>query len=132
MISPASGTAALHAAGAAVAAVDAVLAGETDRAFCAVRPPGHHAEPDRAMGFCLFNNIAISASHARQAHGIGRMAIVDFDVHHGNGTQAAFWSDPDTLFVSIHQWPLFPGTGATEERGAHGNIVNCPVSPGTG
>jgi acetoin utilization deacetylase AcuC-like enzyme len=131
VVSPASGMAALHAAGAVVAAVDAVLGGKT-RAFCAVRPPGHHAEPDRAMGFCLFNNIAVGVAHARQAQGVGRIAIVDFDVHHGNGTQAAFWSDRDTLFVSIHQWPLYPGTGSTEERGAHGNVVNCPVSPGTG
>jgi acetoin utilization deacetylase AcuC-like enzyme len=131
-MSPASGEAALRAAGAACAAVDAVVAGEAKAAFVAMRPPGHHAEPDRAMGFCLFNNVAIGALQARHAHGLGRIAIMDFDVHHGNGTQAVFWSDPTTLYASTHQWPLYPGTGAAEERGAHGNIVNCPLPPGTG
>ncbi len=129
-MSPGSAAAALRAAGAACAAVDAVIAGEAEAAFCAVRPPGHHAEPDRAMGFCLFNNIAVGAMQARAAHGIGRIAIVDFDVHHGNGTQAAFWNDPLTLFASTHQWPLYPGTGHESERGAHGNIVNRTLPPG--
>jgi len=131
LMSPGSGEAALRASGAAVAAVDAVLAGEAANAFCAIRPPGHHAEPDRAMGFCLFNHVAIAARHARARHGLRRIAIVDFDVHHGNGTQAAFWNDPDTLYVSTHQWPLYPGTGAATETGVHGTIVNVPLSPGT-
>ncbi|MDX6749102.1 histone deacetylase family protein [Geminicoccaceae bacterium 1502E] len=132
VISPGSGEAALHAAGAACAAVDAVLAGEARRAFCAMRPPGHHAEPARANGFCLFNNVAIAALQAREIHGVRRIAILDFDVHHGNGTQAAFWDDPQTLFVSTHQWPLFPGTGAAAERGVAGNILNLPLASGTG
>lgn len=132
ILSPGSGEAALHAAGAACAAVDAVLAGEASRAFCAMRPPGHHAEPGRAMGFCLLNNVAIAAMQARAVHGLGRIAILDFDVHHGNGTQAAFWSDPLTLYVSTHQHPLFPGTGAAAERGVAGNILNLPLPAGTG
>jgi acetoin utilization deacetylase AcuC-like enzyme len=131
VVGPGSGEAALRAAGAAVAAVDAVLGGTVPRAFCAVRPPGHHAEPSRAMGFCLFNSIAIAAAHARAVHHIERIAIVDFDVHHGNGTQAAFWDDRHTLFASTHQWPLYPGTGRADERGAFGYIVNCPLPPGT-
>ena len=131
VMSPGSAAAALRAAGAACAAVDAVLAGEAKAAFCALRPPGHHAEPDRAMGFCLFNNIAVGALQARTVHGIGRIAIVDFDVHHGNGTQAAFWDDPLTLYASTHQWPLYPGTGHDSERGAHGNIINRTLPPGT-
>jgi acetoin utilization deacetylase AcuC-like enzyme len=132
VISPASGEAALRAAGAACAAVDAVLGGEAPAAFCAMRPPGHHAEPMQAMGFCLFNNVAIAAMQARHVHKVGRLAIFDFDVHHGNGTQAAFWDDPDTLYISTHQSPLYPGTGSAEERGAHGNVLNVPLSPGTG
>ncbi|GBD44632.1 Histone deacetylase-like amidohydrolase [bacterium HR40] len=132
VMSPGSGEAALRAAGAACAAVDAVLAGEAKRAFCAMRPPGHHAEPQRAMGFCLFNNIAVAALHARHAHGIGRIAIFDFDVHHGNGTQAVFWSDPHTLYASTHQWPLYPGTGRDHETGVAGNILNRTFAPGTG
>jgi acetoin utilization deacetylase AcuC-like enzyme len=131
ILSPASGRAALRAAGAVVAAVDAVFAGEADNAFCAVRPPGHHAEPRRAMGFCLFNNAAIGALRARQAHGFDRVAVVDFDVHHGNGTQAAFWSDKNLFYGSTHQMPLFPGTGAASETGL-GNIVNAPLAPGDG
>jgi acetoin utilization deacetylase AcuC-like enzyme len=126
VMSPASGEAALRAAGAVCAAVDAVLSGEARNAFCAVRPPGHHAEPDRAMGFCLFNNVAIGAAHARRRHGLKRVAVVDFDVHHGNGTQAAFERDADLFFASTHQWPLYPGTGAAEETGV-GNIVNAPL-----
>src|SRR5690606_24196119 len=121
-VSRGSGDAVLRAAGALVAAVDAVMAGEAQNAFCAVRPPGHHAEPQRAMGFCLFNNVAIGALHARAAHGLKRIAVVDFDVHHGNGTQAAFWDDPDLLYVSTHESPLYPGTGDPEERGCAGNI----------
>ena len=131
VLSPRSGEAALRAAGAAVAAVDAVINGEGPRAFCAVRPPGHHAEPCHAMGFCLFNSVAIGAQHARQAHGLTRVAVVDFDVHHGNGTQAAFESDPNLLYASTHQMPLYPGTGAVSERGV-GNIVNAPLRPGAG
>ncbi|HVA12785.1 MAG TPA: histone deacetylase family protein [Stellaceae bacterium] len=131
VLSPGSGEAALRAAGAAVAAVDAVIAGEAQNAFCAVRPPGHHAEPRRAMGFCLFNNVAIAALHARAAHGLARVAVVDFDVHHGNGTQAAFEHDAGLLYASTHQMPLYPGTGAASERGV-GNIVNVPLRPTSG
>ena len=126
VLSPASAEAALRAAGAAVAAVDAVLTGKTMRAFCAVRPPGHHATGDVAMGFCLFNNIAVAALHALDKHGLERVAIVDFDVHHGNGTQAIFERDPRVLFASSHQWPLYPETGARNETGV-GNIVNMPL-----
>ena len=128
ILSPASGRAALRAAGAVAAAVDAVVAGEADNAFCAVRPPGHHAEPGRAMGFCLFNNIAVGALRAREAHGLARVAVVDFDVHHGNGTQARFAEDASLLYASTHQFPLYPGTGAASETGV-GNIVNVPLPP---
>jgi acetoin utilization deacetylase AcuC-like enzyme len=131
VLCPASGRAALHAAGAVVAAVDAVMAGEADNAFCAVRPPGHHAEPGRAMGFCLFNNVAIGALRARAAHGLSRVAVVDFDVHHGNGTQACFAADAGLFYGSTHQYPLYPGTGARSETGI-GNIVNAPLPPGAG
>lgn len=131
VMSPASGEAALRAAGAVIAAVNAVLGGEATSAFCAVRPPGHHAEPRRGMGFCLFNNIAIGALHARAVHQVGRVAIVDFDVHHGNGTQAIFQSDPSVLFASSHEYPLYPGTGAADERGV-GNIYNVPLPPLSG
>ena len=131
LMSPASGEAALHAVGAVRAAVDAVMAGEADNAFCAVRPPGHHAEPGRSMGFCLFNNVVLGAERARREHGLGRVAVVDFDVHHGNGTQAAFERDGDFMFASTHQSPLYPGTGAADERGM-GNIFNAPLSPNTG
>ncbi len=126
-MSPESGDAALRAAGAMVAAIDAVMAGEANSAFCAVRPPGHHAEPGRGMGFCLLNNVAIGAQHARHAHGVERVAIVDFDVHHGNGTQAAFWNDPAVLFASSHEYPLYPGTGGEDETGV-GNIFNVPLA----
>jgi acetoin utilization deacetylase AcuC-like enzyme len=132
ILSPASGEAALRAAGAVAAAVDAVVAGEAANAFCAVRPPGHHAEPGRAMGFCLFNSVAVGALQARAVHGLTRIAVMDFDVHHGNGTQAMFWDDADLLYASTHQMPLYPGTGHAEERGAAGNIVNAPLSPGAG
>ncbi len=131
-LSPGTGEAALHAAGAACAGVDAIMAGDTERAFSLMRPPGHHAEPARPMGFCLFNSVAIGAMQARHHHQIGKIAIVDFDVHHGNGTQAAFWRDPKTMYVSIHQWPLYPGTGAAHETGAHDTILICPMPPGTG
>jgi acetoin utilization deacetylase AcuC-like enzyme len=128
VMSPASGQAALRAAGAVTAAVDAVIAGEADNAFCAVRPPGHHAEPRRAMGFCLFNNIAVGALRAREVHGLARVAAIDFDVHHGNGTQARFADDPTLFYASTHQSPLYPGTGAASETGV-GNIVNAPLPP---
>jgi acetoin utilization deacetylase AcuC-like enzyme len=129
--SPGSGDAALHAAGAIVAAVDAVMAGETANAFCAVRPPGHHATPARGKGFCLFNNVAVGAEHVRSTHGLKRVAIVDFDVHHGNGTQDMFERDPNVLYASTHEYPLYPGTGAAEERGV-GNIFNVPLASGSG
>jgi acetoin utilization deacetylase AcuC-like enzyme len=132
VMSPGSGNAALRAAGAAVAAVDAVLKGEAANAFCAVRPPGHHAEPDQAMGFCLFNSIAVGAAHAQAVYGVERVAIVDFDVHHGNGTQAMTASRPDWLYASTHQYPFYPGTGSVRERGAYGNIVNAPLASGDG
>ena len=126
-----SGEASLRAAGAMVAAVDAVMGGEAANAFCAVRPPGHHAESRRSMGFCLFNNVAVGALHAREALGADRVAVVDFDVHHGNGTQAIFESDPALFFASTHEFPLYPGTGRAEETGC-GNVVNVPLSPGSG
>ena len=132
VMSPASGQAALRAAGAVAAAVDAVVAGEAANAFCAVRPPGHHAEPNRAMGFCLFNNVAVGALRAKQVLGLGRVAVVDFDVHHGNGTQACFWDDPSLFYGSTHQSPLYPGTGASGETGAANNIVNVPLPPMSG
>jgi len=131
ILSPASGEAALRAAGAVAAAVDAVMAGEVDNVFCAVRPPGHHAEPAQAMGFCLFNNVAVGALRARQAHRLDRIAVVDFDVHHGNGTQAAFETDAGLFYASTHQSPLYPGTGAARETGI-GNIVNVPLRPMSG
>ena len=129
-LSPGSGMAALRAAGAVCAAVDAVAAGVALNAFCAGRPPGHHAEPETPMGFCLFNNVAVGAAHARAACGCERVAVVDFDVHHGNGTQAMFWDDPNLFFASTHQSPLYPGTGTREERGGHGNVVNAPLPAG--
>jgi acetoin utilization deacetylase AcuC-like enzyme len=132
IVSPGSGEASLRAAGAVIAAVDAVIAGEAANAFCAVRPPGHHAERDAPMGFCLFNNVAIGALHARAVHGLERIAVVDFDVHHGNGTQHSFEADRDLFYLSTHQMPLYPGTGYPSERGRHGNILNLPLSPGAG
>jgi len=131
IVSEGSREAALRAIGALTSAVDAVVAGEARNAFCAVRPPGHHAEPSRAMGFCLFNNIAVGALHARASHRMERVAVVDFDVHHGNGTQAIFEADKNLLFASTHQYPLYPGTGAASETGV-GNIFNCPLAPNAG
>jgi len=132
VISPASGDAALRGAGAVVAAVDAVVGEQsTNNAFCAVRPPGHHAERDRSMGFCLFNNVAVGALHARTAHGLQRAAVVDFDVHHGNGTQHMFEADKDLFYASSHQAPFYPGTGAASEIGV-GNVVNAPLAAGAG
>lgn len=128
-MSEGSVAAALRAAGAAVAAVDAVLGGEARHAFCAVRPPGHHAEPTRPMGFCLFSNAVIAARHAQAVHGVERVAILDFDVHHGNGSQACVLNDPSILFASSHQMPLYPGSGAASERGV-GNVFNAPLPPG--
>jgi len=125
-VSPKSWEAALTAIGAANAAVDDVFAGRADNVFVASRPPGHHAERTTAMGFCLFNNAAIAARHAQRSHGAERVAIVDWDVHHGNGTQEIFWDDPSVLYCSTHQMPLYPGTGAASETGA-GNIVNAPL-----
>ena len=127
VLSPGSVRAGRLAAGAAIQAVRAVAAGETSRAFAAVRPPGHHAEPDKAMGFCLFSNVAIAAREA-QTLGLSKVAVIDFDVHHGNGTQAAFENDASLFLGSIHQMPLYPGTGAADETGV-GNIVNAPVPP---
>ncbi len=132
VMSPGSGDAALHATGAVCAAVDAVVDGAADNAFCAVRPPGHHAEASQAMGFCLFNSVAIAAEHARQAHGIARAAVIDFDVHHGNGTQALFWDREGLFYGSTHQYPHYPGTGAADDTGAYNNIVNAPLAAHTG
>lgn len=126
---PSSLEAALRGAGGAIAAVDAVFAGEADNAFVAARPPGHHAEPERAMGFCFFNNAAVAAMHAR-THGASRVAVVDFDVHHGNGTQAALWHDEDAFFASSHEWPQYPGTGRASERGAFDNVLNAALHTG--
>ncbi len=124
--------AALRSAGGAMAAVDAVMEGWAKAAFVAMRPPGHHAGGDRAMGFCLFNNAAVAAYHARARWGLTRIAVVDFDVHHGNGTQDIFWNDRDLFYGSSHQHPCYPGTGMAHERGVAGNIINMPLPPGSG
>ncbi|MET0528266.1 MAG: histone deacetylase family protein [Microvirga sp.] len=131
-LSPGTLDAALRTVGAATQAVDEVMTGQVRNAFSSMRPPGHHAERAKAMGFCFFNNAAIAARHAQKAHGAERVAIVDWDVHHGNGTQEIFWSDPSVLFCSTHQMPLYPGTGATSERGEHDTIVNTPLQAGDG
>jgi len=132
IMSPGTLEAVMRCVGAACAGVDAVLANEADNVFCATRPCGHHAEADRAMGFCVFNQAAIAALHARQQHGVKRVAVVDFDVHHGNGTQHAFFDDPDLFYGSCHQSPFYPGTGARQESGVANNIVNIPLSQGSG
>lgn len=128
-VSPLSLMAAYRGVGANVKAVDLVMSGEATNAFCATRPPGHHAETQTAMGFCYFGNVVIGARHALDQHGLDRVAIVDFDVHHGNGTQDLVWNDDRILFVSSHQMPLYPGTGAANETGAHGNVLNVPLDP---
>ncbi|MBN8928994.1 MAG: acetoin utilization protein [Rhodospirillales bacterium 69-11] len=132
LMSHGSAEAALRAAGGAVMAVDAVMEGWARTAFAAVRPPGHHAEPARPMGFCLFNNAAVAALHARARWGVQRVAVVDFDVHHGNGTQEMFSADPDLFYASSHQSPCYPGTGEVWERGAANNVMNMPLRPGDG
>ncbi len=132
VVSAGSWEAARRAAGAVVAAVDLVMAGQAQNAFCAIRPPGHHAERDGAMGFCLFNNVAIGALHARSVHAVERVAVVDFDVHHGNGTQDIFERDPNLFFASTHQGGIYPGTGMAAEHGIANNILNIPLPGGTG
>jgi acetoin utilization deacetylase AcuC-like enzyme len=131
-MSPGTFDATLHAVGGVVHAVDEVIGKKAANAFCAMRPPGHHAETTRPMGFCIFNQAAIAARYAQKQHGLGRVAVVDFDVHHGNGTQDIFWSDPTLMYCSTHQMPLYPGTGAVSERGEHDNIVNAPLRAGDG
>jgi len=132
VMSPGTFEAALRGAGGAVQAVDEVMTGKVTNAFVAMRPPGHHAERIRAMGFCFFNNAAIAARHSQRRHGAERVAIFDWDVHHGNGTQDIFWSDRTVLYCSTHEAPLYPGTGALSETGDHGTIVNAPLSAGDG
>jgi acetoin utilization deacetylase AcuC-like enzyme len=135
VISPGSWQAALHAAGGACVAVDAVIGAEVKNAFCVLRPPGHHATPTRGMGFCIFNNAAVAAKYAQQRHGIGKVLILDWDVHHGNGTQDAFYNDDSVFFFSAHQWPWYPGTGARDETGTGrglGTTMNCPLGAGSG
>ncbi|MFN4101761.1 MAG: histone deacetylase family protein [Pararhodobacter sp.] len=130
-LSPGSWDAATGGLGAVLAALDAVMAGEVSNAFAAIRPPGHHAETATPMGFCLFGNVAIAAKRALDYHGLERVAVLDFDVHHGNGTQDLLWDEPRALFVSSHQFPLWPGTGRADETGPHGTILNLPLAPGT-
>jgi len=130
VMSPGTLGAALRAAGGAIRAVDEVMSGRAVNAFVAARPPGHHAERATPMGFCFFNNVAIAARHAQKAHGVERVAIMDFDVHHGNGTQDIFWSDPTVLYCSTHEMPLYPGTGEESERGEFDQIVNAPLRAG--
>jgi len=132
VMSPGTWDAALHGAGAGIRAVDAVINREARNAFAAIRPPGHHAEHATAMGFCFFNTVAIAARHAQAVHGVGRVAIVDWDVHHGNGTQDIFWADPSVMYCSTHEMPLYPGTGDRDERGEHDTIVNAPLKAGDG
>lgn len=131
-MSPGTWEAVMRGVGGAVAATDAVMSGAADNAFVAMRPPGHHAEINKPMGFCFFDHAAIAARHAQRKYGIARAAVVDFDVHHGNGTQDIFWADPTLMYCSTHQMPLFPGTGANGERGEHDTIVNAPLAPNDG
>jgi acetoin utilization deacetylase AcuC-like enzyme len=131
-MSPGTWEAAMRGVGGACQAVDEVMSGKVGNAFSASRPPGHHAETARAMGFCLFNNAAVAARYAQQVHGAERVAIVDFDVHHGNGTQDIFWADPTVMYCSTHQMPLYPGSGAANERGEANTIVNAPLAAGDG
>jgi acetoin utilization deacetylase AcuC-like enzyme len=131
-MSPGTWEAVMRGVGGAIAATDSVMSGTSDNAFVATRPPGHHAETARPMGFCFFDHAAIAARHAQRKYGIARAAVVDFDVHHGNGTQDIFWADPTLMYCSTHQMPLFPGTGATGERGEHDTIVNAPLAPNDG
>jgi len=132
VLGPHSGEAALRAAGGVVCAVDALGRKEARNAFVAVRPPGHHAERSQAMGFCFFNNVCVGAMHAREVYGMQKVAVIDWDVHHGNGTQHIFWDDPDAFYGSTHQYPLYPGSGSEDETGAHGNVVNVCLRPGAG
>ena len=132
ILSPGSMEASFRASGAAVDAVDKIMTGKALNAFCAVRPPGHHAEFSQAMGFCLFNSAAIAAVYARTAHRVERVAVVDFDVHHGNGTQHSIEQDAGLMYASSHQWPAYPGTGLASETGIDGNVVNVPLAPGAG
>jgi acetoin utilization deacetylase AcuC-like enzyme len=131
-MSPGTWEAVMRGVGGAVAATDAVMSGKHNNAFVAVRPPGHHAEKATPMGFCFFDNAAIAARHAQRKYGISRAAVIDFDVHHGNGTQDIFWADKSVMYCSTHQMPLFPGTGASGERGEHDTIVNAPLRPEDG
>ncbi|MDA7964434.1 histone deacetylase family protein [Ruegeria sp.] len=131
-MSPGSVDAAYRAAGAVVRAVDLVLGGEAPNAFCAIRPPGHHAETETAMGFCLFGNAALAAKHALDHHGLSRVAVVDFDVHHGNGTQDLLWDEKRALVITSQQMPLWPGSGRPDETGAYETVLNIPLAPGTG
>jgi acetoin utilization deacetylase AcuC-like enzyme len=131
-MSPGTWEAVMRGVGGAIAATEAVINGSATNAFVATRPPGHHAEISKPMGFCFFDQAAIAARHAQRTHGIGRVAVVDFDVHHGNGTQDIFWADPTVMYCSTHQMPLFPGTGASGERGDHDTIVNAPLASGDG
>ncbi len=131
-MSPGTWEAVMRSVGGAIAATDAVMTGKASNAFVATRPPGHHAEASKPMGFCFFDHAAIAARYAQRKYGIARVAVVDFDVHHGNGTQDIFWSDPTVMYCSTHEMPLFPGTGAANERGEHDNIVNAPLHSGDG
>ena len=131
-MSPGSVDAAYRAAGAVVRAVDLVLSGDVSNAFCAIRPPGHHAETDTAMGFCLFGNAALAAKHALDHHGLNRVAVVDFDVHHGNGTQDLLWDEARALVITSQQMPLWPGSGRPDETGVHDTVLNIPLAPGSG